>query len=128
MSAHAPVLRGHGRARRCAPALCAAILTLATASAAVSDDAPPRQCTTDRGGNWTVTATGPTSVQCPGGGACTAMDYEIVANAGRPPGRVALLVERDATVISPEETSVSPPCEGDRRTRLGLNDCSRQTV
>jgi hypothetical protein len=101
---------------------CVAALIATTAPAAD----PPLQCTTERGGDWTITATGPTSVECPDGGACTAMDYEVVANAGRRPRRIALLVERDAVVVSP--TTVLPPCKGDRGSRLGINDCSRQTV
>jgi len=110
-----------------APVLAAALLGLLAAAPARAAD-PPLQCTTDRGGNWTITATGPTSVECPEGGECTSMEYQIVSNAGRSPGRAAILVERDAVVVSPESVSVSPPCEGDRRTRLGLHDCSRQTV
>ena len=55
------------------------------------------------------------------------MVYQITPTAGSRPRYVAVLVATDLEVVSPG-SEVFPACEGDRRGKLGLNDCSRQTV
>jgi hypothetical protein len=56
------------------------------------------------------------------------MEYEIAANTARRPRRIAMLAEKDVAVVPLEGLTVFPPCEGDRRTRLGMHDCSRQAI
>jgi hypothetical protein len=100
-----------------------------TAGAACASDTP-LSCTTDRAGNWTVTAVGPLTVTCPTGitGDCTAVKYQIVSNLGLLPDHVAILAGHDTEVVVPDSRFVSAPCAGDYVTLLGSRDCSTQAV
>jgi len=106
------------------------ILSLALTVGIAGATDKPMSCTTDGGGNWTVTAVGPLSITCPGGlvGDCTEVRYQIVSNFGLLPDHVAVLAEHDAAVVIPESRFVSPPCTGDSVTLLGTRDCSTQAV
>jgi hypothetical protein len=104
------------------------VLSVALAAANAYASEPEVQCTTNRSGSWTISMTGPSSVPCPDGGQCTALGYQIFGNAGRRPSRAAVLVEYDVDLVEPTADQVSEACGGDRRTRLGLNDCLHKTV
>jgi len=112
--------------KRCGACLVVLVGVLAGASSFAAE--PPTECTTGPNGTFSVVADGPTSVACPDTGECTAMSYTITALAGSKPRYVSMLLPNDVVVASPTSDSVFAPCKGDRRARLGLNDCSRQTV
>jgi len=103
--------------------LVAAALLLAAAGPAASD--PPTQCITS-GGTWTVTATAPFApANCPGGGTCTDITYNI---AGPIPDHVTILASHGVSIVSPPSNFISAPCIGDNVTLLGTRDCSTQAV
>jgi hypothetical protein len=108
-------------------ALVAALVGLFAPTGASATD-PPLECTTNGAGNWTIRATGPSSVQCPAGGECTALAYEVIKNKGQLPDQVEILVAYDLVVAVPGSGNIFAPGAGDPLTRLGFRDFSTSVV
>lgn len=108
------------------PYAIAAALLFAAGGAIASD--APTECTTS-GGGWTVVASEPFEASnCPGGGPCTGITYNITPHRGEIPDHVAVLAEHDTAIVVPSSNFVSAPCAGDGVTSLGARDCSSQAV
>jgi hypothetical protein len=100
---------------------------LFVASGAIASDAPT-QCTTN-GGGWTVVATQPfEAANCPGGGPCTGITYNIIPHRGESPDHVALLAEHDVDIVVTSSNFIRAPCVGDTVSLLGTRDCSTKAV
>ena len=126
---HVSAPRFHRAAFRHRVTVGVAFVAASLAATRSNASAPQMQCTTDRAGSWTVSVNGPMSVACADGSECTELAYHIVPASGSRHSRAAaVLVEHDIAVVEPPDNDVSEPCRGDRRTRLGLNDCSRKAV
>jgi hypothetical protein len=109
----------------CFAAVVAASLTVLTAALAGAATDVPFQCETP---HWTVNASGPFNVECPGGGECTQLQYQILPKNNVKIEHVALLVEQDIEVVVPGADNVYKACQGDPTTQLGKRDCSRSAV
>ena len=119
----------HQRSMRILTIATAAALAMATVATATASDVQ-YECTTNGAGNWKIVASGPVSTQCPNlpVRACTEIQYAISPQLGRAADHVAVLVDHAMSVIPPQASYLSSPCDGDSVTGIGIRDCSTQAV
>ena len=109
--------------------LLTAVTLLASAAAASASDVQ-YECITNGAGNWSIVATAPFSTQCPNLPVreCTEIQYSVTPRLARAADHVAVLVDHEMTVIPPQASYLSLPCDGDSVTGIGIRDCSTQAV
>ena len=110
-----------------------ALMVLLITVPAAASSTIPFECTTDGGGNWTISATQPHAVTIDNPDGTTSLgteiEYKVTSNYGLSPDHVLVLAGYGVDVVIPEARNVYEPCVGDTGTTyLGIHDCSSIAV